>query len=133
MPVELATDLMAVDISEISSSVLSVTPHCVQELDMTPLFASNLLIMLVEPLIQEPGRPYMVSKSDTQSDIDGHPELASPFPPKTAYDVALSRLSKKRVDLTVSTVPERMDGTGSPEMSVGRPPATRSYAYQSLV
>jgi hypothetical protein len=42
MPVELATDWMTVDISEISSSELSANPHCAQEVDITPWFASNL-------------------------------------------------------------------------------------------
>lgn len=78
MPVELATDCIELDMALISSSVLSATPHCAQELDMTPLLASNI-----------------VSKLDTQSLIAGQPSVVEPSPPKTLYEVALSRPSKK--------------------------------------
>lgn len=78
IPVELATDWIADDISEISESELSATPNCEQEVDITPWLAAN-----------------MVSKSGTQSLIAGHPSAVSPSPPNSAYEVALSRPSKK--------------------------------------
>jgi hypothetical protein len=53
--------------------------------------------MLVELLIiiEEWNAAHMVSKSGTQSDINGHPSEGSPLPAKTAYAVELSRPSKK--------------------------------------
>ena len=93
MPVEEATDWMLLDISDISSSVLSATPHCVQELDMTPLFAANLklgVLVLGSGLVGA-DVAHMVSKSETQSLMAGQPSAVVPSPPKTAYEVALSR------------------------------------------
>ena len=75
----------------------------------------------------------MVSKSETQSLIAGQPSEVSPSPPKAAYVVALSRPSKNRLCLTVSAMLERKDGTGSPEMSVGRPPAAKSYNLSEAI
>jgi hypothetical protein len=38
---------------------------------------------------------YIVSKLETQSLTAGQPSEVSPLPPKTAYEVALSRPSRK--------------------------------------
>jgi hypothetical protein len=67
---------------------------------------------------------YMVGKSETHWLCSGQPSATSPVPPYTVY-WKVPR-SCKGVEVILETKFERRDGTGAPEMRVGRLPAAKS-------